>query len=563
MRLRKHQSGLLLFAAIFMLVVIIALLVGLGYLNSAGLGASAAHGESEKAYLAAYSGTERASLALTDPVLANRLDCLPGAAPAVESLSNVSAGTSGAFSVSVAGGAANYATSPATLSSSILAGDMRIPVSTVTGYTATGGRIMVDRELIDYAATSTSIATCSPFAQPCFVVSRRGVAGTVASAHANATRVGQFHCIIQSSGGVPDLGAGTVTEARRTLNQAVQLFEGWTGGVAGAANQQPWLARYQDATSSPWSELTDGSFAIGAGGNINSISMLSYADGFAVGNSVASGEVIYRWQSNPAPGWVRVGPTAAIPDVNLNGIYCLTGNYCWVVGEASGGLLAANWNGVAWTRDASATALAAVALSSVHCISTTDCWAVGANSGGLLAIRWNGAAWVRNATATGLGAVALQSVHCTSSSDCWAVGASSGGLLAIHWDGAAWTRNATATGLAAVALNSVYCNSSTDCWAMGANSGGLLVIRWNGIAWTRDASATALANVPLNAVTCVHAKECWAVGDSSAGELIIKWNGAAWIRHGVSAAVSDRNLNTIQMLGAARDPGTARKELVP
>lgn len=117
---------------------------------------------------------------------------------------------------------------------------------------------MIDRELIDYSAIDGDS----------FVGAVRGAAGTAAAAHAGGTPVGQYQCGLISQGGVPSLAA---PDGLRTLQQGVQLQEGWAVGANGTILQ--WDSTTWTAAASP------------VGVQLNSVSMLSYADGWAVGNA--------------------------------------------------------------------------------------------------------------------------------------------------------------------------------------------------------------------------------------------------------------------------------------
>jgi photosystem II stability/assembly factor-like uncharacterized protein len=78
-------------------------------------------------------------------------------------------------------------------------------------------------------------------------------------------------------------------------------------------------------------------------------------------------------------------------------------------------------------------------LNSIYCVSTNDCWAVGSVSGGNeVIIRWTGGPnWARGGPYAGVPNSNLNSVTCLGTDDCWAAG--NGGLV-IHWDGATWSQ---------------------------------------------------------------------------------------------------------------------------
>jgi hypothetical protein len=522
--MRTGQRGAVLITGIVLIVVIAVMVATLGFLYVANLRSSSLHSSSEQAYFAAYSGLERATRAVNSPILAgavapdvNRVPCAGLTGNAAVTNVNVVAGK-GQFTAT--GGAAVSPATPVTLNGALTAAATVIPVTTLAalgGYSASG-RIMIDRELIDYSGTSNVAAVCG--AAPCFVGARRGAAGTTAAAHATGTRVGQFQCNIQSRGGVPDLAS---PRAVRILSQGTQLQEGWAVGAAGGAGsgQRPWFVRFRE---SAWTDFGNAAFTQNT--QLNSVFMLSNADGWAVGNAfggAGGGEAIYQWRVTPAPGWIRVGPVAAVPNANLN---------------------------------------------SVHCLSANSCWAVGNNSGGELMVRWTGGPnWARVGPVGAIPNVNLRSVYCVADNDCWAVGAASGGNAVIaRWTGAAnWSNGPAAAPAVNAQLNSVFCVSTNDCWAVGNNSAGELILRWaGGPNWTRVAPIAAIPDTNLNSVFCVRGDDCWAVGNASGGaEVIIRWDGTSWTRVPVSGAIANRNLLSVFVIGASQRAPSSRQEVYP
>ena len=566
--MRRHginvdrARGFLLIVAVLVLVVVAVAVVALGNMTSADVRASAEHAQSEQAYFVALSGLERATRTLLEPTLSSRVPCASlSGNPAVTNIAL------GAGKFSATGGAAVYPSPPATLNGNLTAAASVIPVNSIAGYSA-NGRIMIDLELIDYSATSNAAATCG--AAPCFVVARRGMAGTAASVHATGTRVGQFQCDVQSAGGVPDRVS---PRAERVLAQGTQLQEAWAVGAPGGVGQRPWFVRFRENT---WAELTNASFNVNA--QLNKVSMLSYADGWAVGNRATVGvigEVIYHWTVTPAPGWTRMAVSGSIPNVNLQGVHCLDANSCWAVGATSGGNpVIIRWTGgPAWTYAAAVLPSPAVnaQLNSVWCNSANDCWAVGNQSGGEFIVRWTGGPrWTRMAVSLPIPNRNLLSVKCVAANDCWAVGQANGGnVVIIRWTGGpAWSYAAAVLPSPAVnaQLNSVSCVSASDCWAVGNTVGGNeVILRWTGgPRWVRVGPSGAIANTNLNAVTCVNSNDCWAVGNASGGsEIILHWNGSAWTQLANSGAVSNRSLFSIDVVGAAQRAPAARREVYP
>ncbi len=121
-------------------------------------------------------------------------------------------------------GAGSFTTTPTlhtasiALSANITAADTIIPVGSTAGY-ASHGRIRIENEDINYAATSTSAASCAPFAQPCFTGALRGVAGSTAAIHNTGATVtvAQEECLVRSTGTV------TNSSARRVVEKGIQM----------------------------------------------------------------------------------------------------------------------------------------------------------------------------------------------------------------------------------------------------------------------------------------------------------------------------------------------------
>ena len=560
----RRARGFLLIVAVLVLVVVAVAVLALGNMTSSDIRASTGHAQSEQAYYVALSGLESATRTLLEPTFANRVPCASLSGDAA--VTNIAAGP-GQFTVTAPSGAAVYPTTPATLNGNLTATAGVIPVNSVAGYSASG-RIMIDTEAIDYTGTSNSAAICG--SAPCFVGAQRGRAGTSASAHATGTRIGQFQCDVQSKGGVPDLVS---PHAERVLTQGTQLQEGWAVGAAAGVGKRPWFVRFRENT---WAELTDASFTDNA--TLNKVSMLSYADGWAVGNNSA-GELIYHWTVTPTPGWTRMAPSAAIPNVNLQGVHCVDANTCWAVGAASGGnATILQWTGTApWFYPSAATLAPLLSpsvnaqLNSVWCNSASDCWAVGNNSGGEFIARWlGGPRWTRMAVSGSIPNVNLWSVKCVATNDCWAVGAASGGnVVILRWiGGPAWSYAAAILPSPAInaQLNSVTCVSANDCWAVGnADAAGEVILRWTGgPRWVRIGPSAAIPDTTLMAVSCVNTNDCWAVGNVFGGyETILHWDGSAWTRLAANASVSNANLTSVDVVGAEQHAPTARRETYP
>jgi photosystem II stability/assembly factor-like uncharacterized protein len=387
---------------------------------------------------------------------------------------------------------------------------------------------MIDRELINYTAINATN----------FLNATRGVDNSTAAAHASGAPVGQYQCRLSSSGGVPTLTPANPGDPGgiRVLNQTIQLQEAWAVGNKPATNNFTFI-HWNNPTEVAWS---NSSVASASAVNLNSISMLSYADGWAVG----ANRTFVRWNGNT---WTSQTP-AAIPNVTMNGIYCNASNDCHAVGDRSGGNPTfARWNGISWSALSPSNGTN-VNLESVHCDASNDCWAVG---GGSAFYQWNGAGWTGvNVTLSG---ATFNGVFCNSSTDCWAVGATN---IFGRKNGASWA-NASVTergNIPSTQYNGIYCVGPSDCWAVGnANSSNNLFAHWNGTSWTRDTSnPTPVVN--LLSVACMNTNDCWAVGAASGTQgTFFHWNGTSWTNIATSG-MPNVQMNSVAVIGPNNQP---------
>jgi hypothetical protein len=417
---RARQQGYLMVVAVVLIVIGAVFATTLSFLYVSSAFTSVGHLASMQAFFAAEAGLERGTRALLSPVLAATAPLDPErrlACAAITGGPNLTDAAIGSGQFTVTGSAPTYAVT-ATLSGVHDQTTTTINVSSTAGY-APSGRLMIDRELIDYSAIAGNS----------FVGARRAAAGSSAAAHANGTRVSQNQCDLISHGGAPSLAA---PDGQRTLRQGVQLQEGWAVGANGTIFR--WDTTAWTAAASP------------VGVQLNSVSMLSYGDGWAVGTAgagAAQRPLILHWNG---AAWATRNSNLNI-NVGLNSVYCVATDDCWAVGDVQGGPgggeVILRWNGAAWSRVGPSAAVPDQNLNSVYCVSTNDCWSVGQAGAGAaqrpLILYWNGAAWATRNSNLNINAN-LNGVHCVTSRDCWAVGNAAGGELLLHWDGSAWTR---------------------------------------------------------------------------------------------------------------------------
>ena len=548
-----YQRGFLLMTAVVLIIIAALVLTVMVNFSVIGNQSTVRHLGSKQALFIAGTGLERGIRALLSPVLGERLDCA-----AVTGDVNLTNNAFGEGRFTVTGGASSYPAAPTTLKIGISATDSTIPVNSLTGYAA-AGRVLIGGESIDYAEIEpTDDTVCGGTGRsPCLVGAARGRDSSTASIHAAGSLVGQYQCDLQAEGGVPDL---TASRGNRILKQGVQLQEGWAVGANGN------LFRWNNTT---WTNV-----AAPVVTQMNSVSMLSYAEGWMVGNN-SGGEVILHWTGGP--NWTRLGPIGESPNTNLNGVECVNSNDCWAVGDASGGEVILRWTGGPnWTRLGPNGSIDNTNLNAVHCFASNDCWVMGDafNPPGPqpsqeIVLRWTGGPnWTQLASSLAVPNEALHAVHCVASNDCWAAGNAGGGgerPNLIHWNGAVWSLQNSGLNINEN-LNGVFCVVTDDCWAVGTRGGGAaqrpLILHWDGSTWsTRNSNLNI--NEDLSGIYCVTANDCWAVGNSGGGgqrPLLLHWDGSAW-----SVQNSGLNVNqdvfAIHVIGARQRPHEAWREI--
>lgn len=515
-----HQQGYLTLISVALIVIVGFITVALAYITFGSAFATLNLQKSTSALYIAESGLEDGIHELVTPIIANRNTCT-----GLNLTNTVGEGT---YTVTSTG--PFYTSSPTTLNGALTNTATTITVASTTNYQHSG-RIMIDQELMDYTATDATH----------FLFVERGQAGTTAAPHATGTSVGQYQCSLTSTGGDPKITyASGEPGGKRILNEMIQLEEGWAVGNASGTLT---FMRWNRPTEGIWNNASvSGSF------NINSISMNSYVDGWAVGASTN----FLRWNGS---SWS--GVASGLSNVTYNEVYCWSKNNCHVVGNMvsnnSTTPTIADWNGTNWTPTSVDASSRAGHQYGIHCGSANDCWSVGDR--GLTTsltyfYRWNGSAWAANSiSGFASGDFPYRSVACPSTTNCWAVGSSS---FFARWNGSSWSR--FSSGMPSAQYNSIYCNNTTDCWAVGrVNSSRDLIIHWDGAQWSRD-SSNPTPTTDLNHVTCISANNCWAVGAANGGEpTFLHWDGDTWIKFATTGLPNVAG-NTIAMIGPDSRP---------
>jgi photosystem II stability/assembly factor-like uncharacterized protein len=296
---------------------------------------------------------------------------------------------------------------------------------------------------------------------------------------------------------------------------------------------------------------------------LNSVYMLSSAEGWAVGDSRPTTNATtglpaifhydgFSWNSVPAPkvldfpgavaaynltsvtfgpplnpisrsdGWA-VGFNNTIDETGTiapaGSTPCGGGSAAITSGAQPCSSVALHWDGISWrVMTSGLSGLYAGPLWSAFMVSSTDVWAVGQNVDGTEGVFWH---W---SGVAGLGGgwslqthvpTPLYSVFMVSPTEGWAVG--KGGAI-YRYFGGGWTSFASPV---TVNLRSVFLDSSTDGWGVG-DAG--TIIRYNTGIWTGPVSPGTTFN-NLFSVYIVSSTEGWAVGAFS---TIVHFAGGTW-----------------------------------
>ncbi len=514
---QKNQQGLMLVAALVLVIILGVVAVIVARIATTDLAASSEQADAVDAFAIANSGLERAVYELSRVDPSDRTAC----ADLAGTFGTQNFGH-GQYNIS----GTHYHPTGVTLSVNILAASTIAPISTLSGV-APAGQVRIGREYINYGGTGSTSAGCGGGSAPCLTGLVRGVQNTVASAHSNGESVYQDQCVVRSEAGVPNLSS---PDAKRTLDAIMIAYESaWVVGDTFNSNA---TTGYWESQS--WNYQAP-SPAIN--NNLNDVFCLNNQDCWAVGDN----RTFLHWDgASWSAGNVRTfGLFSAVPYVDFQSVYCVNSNECWAVGDRSWLLSSiAYWNGTIWSR-VFPFSLRSEDLISVTCAASNSCWAVGDDR---IFYYFNGALWYDGfVDIFGADAVPYENytgVSCIDSGDCWAVGQD--GALA-YWNGSIWRGD-----LSVVPSSDYYavnCSATDDCWAVGeVSSGDPLIIYWNGSSWQREPEAQmdSVPVVNLYDIDCSASDNCWASGASGA---LIHWDGTDWSGNVTS------NLPTVALRG--------------
>ncbi len=533
--MRHTQQGFLTVVAIIFIVIIGFLGVAMAYMMFGSANATNYFTQAEKALYVTDAGFEETAHLLLNPLLTGtnaRISC--AAITGDANLTNTAVG-SGTFTATTV--ASNPVSAFSTLSSALTSAATTIAVASTAGFAASG-RLIIEREVINYGAISGNS----------FVSVVRGANSSVATPHASGAYASQLQCMVDVKAGIPSLAAATY---QREINQGIPLQEGWAVGSLSGANFV--FTRWNRPTEIQWNSV---SLSSASAENLNGISMLSNAEGWAVGNGKGTSLTLLHWTGS---SWASAALTGCSGE-NLTSVSAVYSKEAWATGASyfsnclSGakryGIM--HWNGASWTELSNTTTPSIPAdnvnnqnLNSVMVIDATQGgagtlgFAVG--NGGII-LQYNGTTWAAVSSPTTQN---LFGVYIISSSEAWAVGAA--GTI-IKWNGTTWSTVSSPT---ATQLNSIsmldYSNSghAEIGWAVG-NAG--VAVTYNGTSWSslNTGSANNLLGV---AMFFTHPnQDVWAVG---AAGTIMHYNGTAWAS--VASGVT-QSLNAISLIAPQQYP---------
>jgi hypothetical protein len=297
---------------------------------------------------------------------------------------------------------------------------------------------------------------------------------------------------------------------------------------------------------------------------LNSLSMTSTGDGWAVGYSFLSAGIteslILHYTGTQ---WDKIsGPTNQslhAATSSLQRVFMISPGEGWAIGNAGimqpdnsevSQAFILHYSGGHWTQQAQTPPNSQ--LTDIFMTSAHDGWAIGASgvnqgptSSTDLLLHYDGKNWTQ-VQAPGGG---LSSINMTSAHDGWLVGASAGSLgnssILLHFDGSRWTQAQKPSAVDEILDLSMV--SATDGWLVGlkfltASTGStnalfsgtpskVIFAHYNGNIWT-DAQSPLAVNpgqfASVNSLFMNSPTDGWAVGTSTQGNLYLHLSSGKW-----------------------------------
>lgn len=465
-----------------------------------------------RAFYIAEGGLERTQRALENPIFSRRVTC--GTITGNAALTNVALGN-GTFTVT--GNAPNFASSA--VQTGLDSTATSIPVSSTASFSVPG-RLLIDKEVITYTRLNGNN----------FLGVKRGVAGTVPANHAFNSQATQYQCTFVSEGGVPSVASSI---GDRTLSESAQLQFGVV--VGNRTSNTMTASRWNRPTEEAW---TNSNFDAGTSReNLNDVSLLSYSDGWAVGNTRNSNYTIARWNGSI---WTLV-PTTGFD--NLFAVSSVSANDAWAAG--SGGRII-RWNGTSWISITSPTSQPINSIAMLDATGSgtaTIGWGVG-NNGTLL--RYGGTWSVITSPTT----QTLNHVVIVSANEAWAVGNS--GVI-IRWNGSNWSLYQDVGNVNLASISMVDTNNdgvANDGWAVGPG----VAYRYVGGTWVSQTASSI--NTPTS-VAAFAGDDVWVCGNNTS---CAHWDGSAWTN--IATGIGVANINAISII-RPNSPRSNWQEIFP
>ena len=220
-----------------------------------------------------------------------------------------------------------------------------------------------------------------------------------------------FQAVTSVSGLTPDAVAA-ISPTDVVAVGSGTLANGDTGALIETFNGTTWSAATVPAEST---------------GILNSVAASSSSNVFAVGRNLSNGVFTPLVEFFNGTTWtVQATPSLGSAGGVLNSVTVISPTDAWAVGGSDGGQLIEHFNGTSWSVVASPVSGKAGDLESISAVNANDIFAVGSvgeEHPSASTLQFNGTTW--NAVANG--PTGTHSVDAISATDVWAVGGAGGG----------------------------------------------------------------------------------------------------------------------------------------
>jgi Tfp pilus assembly protein PilX len=517
--MKVKENGFLMITVIILIFILGFLTVAISYLVVSESSATLNQYYASQSFYAAESGLNYATYYLTHTKTINngtRLSC--GNLNGFSAYINSGVSPSDQFILSTANA---YGASQ--LSGAISDTATSLSVNNGSFFTANGGRVIIDREAINYAKINGSILENL----------NRGVDGTIPAAHPINAVVSQDQCIVASSGYMPSSAS---PNSLSVLQESTQLEYGLIGGLGG---------HFAQWDGSLWTRGAD------LGTPLKGLTMLSAHDAIAVGNVKDEYPVVFRWNGS---SFSREGSTAQLGNMALNSISCSSHSNCWAVGKIASRneSTIVRYNGV-WSKINPNFAAGNVDIFGISCPNNSECIAVGAEGA---TYRLAGGVWSRIANA---GAKKLNSVDCPAGdlNNCWTAGLNMKIFYRFNASTNTWT--STADIFPQVTFLSIFClKDMNDPGCFATNINGDVYFNSTPTSpsglnnWTLIGTGVCGGSgINANAIACYNTKNCWVTCNQT--ERVSHYDGAAWTTFSVPGDASP-TFTPIALIGPNSNP---------